>query len=340
MNQKMTDEELSAANRALHSGDSSEADWTDTWGDSVFAHIAAVTAERDGARRERERFRDAVANCAACAENVTLRERVREVERERDQWRESRYIAAGERHEAESRLAAIFQRAGDVTGLINAWNMSPHGARIEGEAADLSKGFTAVARYIVGANAPASEMASVQAWKQEASATLETCAAELGVRPSASEPTTAEAFLRVLEQRAPPSAEVFAMAREPLTDWQRGRVVGVNNIARALAALSLLERRMGAMTLALAPFAAYGKSWGANPADLANPHSSGGMVLLASGGPRAVELTVDDFRRAVATLTDAPPVFTLEEVVRAMERTAIHSPAQRDVVAALNALRK
>jgi hypothetical protein len=39
---KMRDEELSEAQRALHAGDSSEADWTGTWGDAVFAHIAAI----------------------------------------------------------------------------------------------------------------------------------------------------------------------------------------------------------------------------------------------------------------------------------------------------------
>jgi hypothetical protein len=204
------------------------------------------------------------------------------LEAERDEWEEMHAQTAGERdslreflQEAESRLAAIRQRAGDML--------------IPGRAA-LIAGVTAgaaqdVARYILGDDAPApvSEPGGVQ---QEAGTPCEGhdigefCGAcgntGVDMRATHSEPTTAEAFATVRK----------VLGRYP--ECQQDEVDDDN----AQDALSLLERRIGTMGRAA--------------------HE---VVRVALTGPGTIEPDVfKAVQRLELALTDAPPVFTLEEV--------------------------
>lgn len=124
--------------------------------------------------------------------------------------------------------------------------------------------------------------------------------------PATPEPTTAEAFAAV-------RSEVEARARE-----LRGIAPHGGRSLRAVSALSMLERRMGVMVTVIHNVAAF--------LDAEDYH--------------------DTANRLRAALTDAPPVFTLEEVGAALYEhlpTEHHRIAREDtrrVLASLTALRK
>lgn len=111
------------------------------------------------------------------------------------------------------------------------------------------------------------------------------------------ESTTAEAFATVLEA-------------------MRGDA-GINEREAGRSALSLLERRMGAMSRALALVLEHGR-----------------VTREALRGMPARFLV--DVR---AALTDAPPVFTLEEVREAMLRTGADADSIQEGCTHLSALR-
>lgn len=282
MSQKMTDEELSEAKRALHSGDSSEADWTDTWGDAVFAHIAAVTAERNGARSEWAITRDKLD--ASNSECSALREGVREVERERDGWRCSATSFREQRDAAESRLSAILgddapapHEEGHVSGCPLREEMTPDGVPC---ACASIVAMTGMAARVVSSPPP-------------------TCATH-------PDPTTAEAFATA--RAAIDAAESPAL--------NTGEKTAARRVGKE--ALSLLERRMGAKESVL-------------------------RALLSSGvdsqwveGGRKVGLCA----MARSALTDAPPVFTLEEVDASMSKAGVSADECMEIRAHLKSLRK
>lgn len=277
--EKMTDEALANANQI--------ADWLNSEGKStchkLLAHIAALTAERDDYKRSnesvlahndtlRERVqqitaeRDAVGRLAVerGAELDALRERVQALEKLRDDYHvlmNSRGDWQARAEHAESRLAAIRQRAGDTKALV--------------EAHQSGMGCASVARYILGEDASASpqtdDLSAIEQYRENGEAAARV------------EPSTAEAFATVRS-----SMEACGSVHDV-----SGR------------ALSLLERRMGAMELAARDAVAVLHSIGQTKAD------------APLTGDQCAEMTRVKARLHYA-LTDAPPVFTLEEVQTAL----------------------
>jgi hypothetical protein len=217
-----------------------------------------------------------------------------------------------------SEMNAIRQRAGDWRAMTDAY---------EGPAT-VAGGFLAVARYILGEDAPKAErcpepacgtdggehsLACPRAVPDTAPSTAvdeDSCGCEFGgpecqhcaARRNTLEPSTAEAFATVRREMAAEMAEP-------------------NACQHALDALSLLERRMGAMARAA----------------------------------RAALPFVDTSRRRVSirddlavALTAAPPVFTMEEVGRVLSEArdaaegdvCLSTWCTDEVVPRLSALRK
>jgi hypothetical protein len=270
--EKMTDEEMVEAQRARHAGDSSEADWGDEWGDKVFAHIAALTAERETLNDTFQRTLGELDECHR--ENLALRERVQALEKARDEVAEMRAKQAKRANAAERHLAVIRQRAGDADGLEAAW--------VSGDGH--ISGLRAVARYVLGEDATGAEPTCVMcAGANEHQA----CA----IHP---EPTTAEAFATACR-----SAEVWKGCIDAV---ELGAAAQAAH-GRLIDALSWLARRMGAMDAAART--------ALRVAELGSSMTSGQISALRFA------------------LTDAPPVFTLEEVDEVLRTVAHQGSAAR-----------
>jgi hypothetical protein len=132
------------------------------------------------------------------------------------------------------------------------------------------------------------------------------------------EPSTAERLLSeereasitsVLRAAQPTTVELFATVRGPLSDWQRGCVVGSGNVDRAAYALALLEHRMGALARALsdAVSAMERAEMDVGRIGIDGPIGRGAEKDVLDGLSSAAEA-------ARAALTDAPEVYTREEV--------------------------
>jgi hypothetical protein len=210
--------------------------------------------------------------------------------------------ARSARQESESRLSAILQRAGDVGALLAAWEAS-NGSRFS-----IAQKLETVARYVVGEDATGAEAknpycdvrgghtnACDAVTAPAAPSTAEAC----GHCPGCTDENWADADLcerpRSVTKTEDTSrtAEAFATLREAMNHGPLCAYVVSGGWCDCgsgplLNALSLLERRMGAMGRA-------------------------GRMLLASDTLIGLAGAKDAMRDA---LTDAPAVFTLEEVER------------------------
>lgn len=310
----------------------------------LLAHIAALEAERsqlDHVTKELDAVCPGSANRGltpsgrvlwmsathaidvedAQKERDALRERVRALEHELEQERTLSAHLQERTNTAERRLAAIRQRQGEVRDSIAELDEHCQSTVLE------------VLNTVVGEDATG----AVERWKQEASATVGSCARELGMPPPASpEPSTAEAFatLRRLLQLHPD---------RPLRH-------------ASYAALSLLKLRMGAQDAALRlAITAHEAPW---PETERNGLCVGCGAWTPARHPEAHDhkegcteearchaLRNPDWDSIRAALTDAPRVVTLEEVITAMHESwasgiDIESRAELDVLQRLAALRK
>ena len=202
--------------------------WSSLSAGRISAHIAALTAERDEAMHRAKLAAgahvEAVQRCEHNEDVVrALRERVKALEADLDDKRALAHKWKTSAKGLHGHLADIRQRAGEHatvgTIALNAMSLP------DAEPADAG---TAVARYILGEDAPAQT-------ETPSERVTRLCAMEArivgGMEAHHAEPTTAEAFAEV---------------RSLVEDIDAGKAVGTNNVARALSALSLLERRMGA----------------------------------------------------------------------------------------------
>lgn len=236
-------------------------------------------------------------NADACAMLNELRERVQaleaEIERLKRNTREAQQYASEaveERIAAESHLAAIRQRAGDVDTLAKVgetcaimgsldtgWDEAVHADVVErGDVQMLRDVSHGVARYVLGEDEAGRRQAATTARHPEGTVCMSPTCAQCATRH---DPTTAEAF---------------ATVRAVLSGWSR--VVGANSIVldNYLSTLSLLERRMGASDKALRAILAWD-----------DDGRQSGMTAIVTLARQA--------------LTNAPPVFTLEDVRAAMD---------------------
>lgn len=305
MHEKMTDDDVSEALRWFAEGA------PETSG-RLRAHIAALTAERDvlkvqlDSSEERGRLILEKKNEMLAA----LRERVTALEAEKEQWRASRFKAAQERHATESRLAAMRQRARDGEDAMVARARDRfRRERSEGLGMDAALMATTIdtANYLLGDDAPApSEMSGLEgemAEKWDERGCRPSCPGWLNSGHTHVEPEREE------PPAAPATSEAFATVREGLAVLEhRSSGFADNKALRdSQYALSLLERRMGAQNDALR--------------EVLKLHH---------------RLPSDVIAQLQAALTDAPPVFTLEEVKEALGRGSTVD----EVVAILTALRR
>jgi DNA repair exonuclease SbcCD ATPase subunit len=293
MSKKMTDEALAEAKKIHEAGHA----WNRYVQADLLAHIAALTAERDEARgamvlaaNERDDLRRTIeelhaalgTNPGPCgvpslveaAKVLRHKADVADMFRERVRTLEERITRLHVMHsEAKSHLSAIRQRVGDEAGLKTAaWS-----AYDAGESATTMDMVRSVARYILGGAAPAEPLAqppqtddlgAIEQWRENQEA----------------------------EARAEPTmAEAFATLEKGMQEW--GRALENDPVERkahaaSRAALSLLERRMGAMARALQR-----------------------LEMFLTGPTRHDLPSLDEVRTA---LTDAPAVFTLDEVEEAV----------------------
>jgi hypothetical protein len=333
---------------------------------SIRAHIAALTAERDEAAvrhaEEIEAWKDATGlECGGDPDGVTpkglarfiagleqerdtLRERVKVLEeRVRSMDTENRRLAREER-----RLAAIRQRAGDYSALIRTYAATV--AKGPGEGTRKAA-VQAVARYILGEDAPAPSeneqapdvIAHVLGGDGcNPTSEMDGLRGEMAEKPEPTATATLgplwNAHQEVMRNGVEPTtAEAFATARAGLTDAKRGATVAGERAAEHVErTLSLLERRMGEMAWALDPFRAM-----AEVLVRMRPDAPDDAVVrrtsISANSSHA--LTMGDCRR-LAALTDAPPVFTLEEVEQVLRREELGPATARRVRGALTALRK
>lgn len=230
MSQKMTDEQWQEA-LIVHAGGHT---WNKYTQDDVVAHIAALTAERDGEHAERVK----------CVEARRVANTEREtVERERDALRERvKALAHLERDNASlrSRLAAIRKRACTI-GL----------AQEE-------------VRHILGEDTPApSELDGlrgemVEQTAEEARAELEADGVDVPAFLGRCRETVRRARAG-LTTIAPTTAVAFAKLRAEHAAW-------TDDAKRVLPLLSLLERRMAAQDAALRRYLAqYDEKGGPTP---------------------------------------------------------------------------
>jgi hypothetical protein len=206
---------------------------------------------------------------------VALVEGVRRVVTERDAVDRERNGAALRMETAESRLAAIRDRAGDKRACWEAYMDELCDGHRKGAVA-------AVARFILGDEAPPSEMDGLRGEMAERICEHDVVPCTTCHPPASPEPTTAEACATV-------RAWVEDKTHRAPESWRA-----------ATEALSLLERRMGAMGRAAA---------------LA-PHGAHCAFLVSAPVPWKCDCWKRD------ALADAPPVFTLEEVRNAGEVVA------------------
>lgn len=284
---------------------------------ALLRHFAALTAERDealvqakGHRLDAEALARVIKQVRAAvgiddddgSRHVPgLAETVRAVLSERDTLRErvralETQVKAADRDAATwlRRLCRISQRAVDADGLGLAYAKG-YADRGEGEHRNA---LGAVASYVVGED-------GAGAWRccrgLEACTEADPCTACESVpdaTPTA--PTTAEhahSYMAGCNASCPPAepttAEDIATVRAGISPLSFDDVAP---IVRARDALSLLERRMGAMGRVLSDFVAQA------------PHAW------------TVKTLYDFHARAVAALTDAPAVYTLDDVGATCER--------------------
>jgi hypothetical protein len=371
MNEKMTDEELNLIQRDAALPVEHQSPGADERG-RLLAHIAALTVERDALGRlaielgaELDDLRRSVEELhsvlgtndgtphgpglveAARAlrkkadEADALRERVQAQTTYKEAWRTRADVA-------ESRLSAIRQRAGDTDGLVRVgevcaimgspnceWDDAIHeDVRQRGDDGVVRDVATGTARFIVGNDAPAAppsqppqtddlDAIEQRHENQGAEATTETTAARL-LREERE--TQVAAVRRAAE---PTTAEAFVTVRKHLyqDDYEDG--------GETLTMIALLERRMGAMVPLLRFFRQ-------RTAEALDTDVVGHVVLFrkgaweARGYPPPI-LTVAHVR---AALTDAPPVFTQEEVEKALVATGIGPVACEQVLGCLKSMRR
>lgn len=239
---------------------------------SLEEHIAVVEAERDEAKRK---YLDTLEQKGEALREVERAEAERDALRERVEALDAGQAELFNRcQRAESTLSAIRRRAGDTMALV----------RVHQE----QQGCASVARYIVGdgtaLEATPTTVDPLHPTGRCACAGEGTCAWCCdAVRREAfnPEPTTAEAFATVRAVLQPLKAE-GPYVRHP----------------DALAALALLERRMGAQETALRRLL-----WD-------DGHLKGCKDVRRSDGECMSECAL-----ARAALVDDPPVFTLETPV-------------------------
>lgn len=311
MHEKMTDEALHRM-KARHESRLMSADEAKMW-----AHIAALTSERDLAMTQRDAKEGDVLRWERSAadmrnERDALRERVKALEahdretRRANTWRERADAA-------ESRLAAMRQRAEDADMLEEkaqaAYSECGMGAVV------MRRVSLAVARHILGDDASApSEMSGLEG---EMADTSDMERADYKAPP-------ARDALETPTPPAPTTSEAFAATCRPLAVVAHGGGISTDDAHRALAALSLLERRMGAQEAAIRRLIRDAERQDSMP-ETTNEHGER-MV-------RVQWVLVESLR---AALTDAPPVFTLEEIREALGRGSTVD----EVVAILTALRR
>jgi hypothetical protein len=256
---------------------------------SLDEHLAALTAERDGLSESRVRALNDLSNKEL--EMRTLRERVRALDQEVDFANEALGTPAGvtlRDHAAAvaSRLSGILQRAGEKDTLWRLFNAE----------VSITKGLRAAVRYVVGDGATGAAPSDPTGCtcgaddEPEGSPDKSHTRACAPRRPSEPAPTTAEAFATVLKGLGPFPAHGERDA--------------------AAHALSLLERRMGAMGKAL------------------------------RGCRTHLKCTTGCACDVCSALTDAPPVFTLEEVRSTMLGDGHTAEDTEQVVTGLSALRR
>jgi hypothetical protein len=209
-------------------------------------------------------------------------------------WRAGARAANARALAAESRLSAIRQRAGDVGGLLGAWEAS-NGSRFS-----IAQKLGAVARHIV---------------KEDATGATVDGAREGPAHPEpehdpsyAPEPSTVEAFVtvRMTDERIRNLCE-----QEPGLDQDDAEEV-LSELKRARSSESLLERRVGAMGQGVRRLAEGLDRF---------PTPVGCSVETDTGAhEECPRCELDALREmAHAALTDAPRVFTLEEVRKVLE---------------------
>jgi hypothetical protein len=317
MNEKMTEEELEQARKVADALNEEKASTVHR----LLAHIATLTSDLAESRtssddyrhgceeltRDRDTLRERVqalehdakgygelmlllgdALGMASVTGVALVERVRRVVAERAAMDRERNNAALRMEAAESSLSAIRQRAGDVSGFFRA-------SGGVGAPGWLERGLG----FVLGDDARPS--APPEAFTHEKGL-------DAGVFDWAPEETKAVRLMREEREAAakmarraaePTAAEAFATARRFLDqkadDDHSGPYV---SLAETCGALSLLERRWGAL-------------WRTFTEEMAHwPTCPSGSDFSEAGWARC-----DCHMEQVRTfLTDAPPVFTLEEV--------------------------
>jgi hypothetical protein len=278
---------------------------------------AVLTAELEAERRSRVSISEiATKNANHWAD---WEQRARALESERDALRERvealedmTKTQSGERHEewqrrvaAESTLAAIRQRAvdaetGAIMGGAGTWDDDIHADVVaRGAEGMLRDAARGVARYILGEDGAEAVPSCPRCAKPMPFDQAHLCL------PAAPEPTTAEAFATVRAVLSPLTSQ-GPHVRHP----------------EGVAALSLLERHMGAL-------------WRTFVEEMAHwPTCPSGNDFSDAGWARC-----DCHMGQVRTiLTDAPPVFTLEEVERLAAEHCSAGDASR-LVRALAALR-
>lgn len=334
MSEKMTDEEL---NRALR--DVAGAGLLDVAG-WFRAHIAALTAERDGLKvqldgaEERGRMIFDAKNKMLDA----LRERVQALEADLEDKRALANMWMQSAQRLHGSLAAIRHRAGDEKRLGQECNAGATGDPIWATLHPVERkrwvdGAGAVARYILGDDAPLNPGAGggedtsgccyqraggCEAHRKTA-APPEAFAHEKGLDAGVfrAEDEDPPLILPTTTARAAPTTpEAFATVRKGREWWAEsaGDAPAGVEARRDLTLLALLERRMGAQEAAI-------------------------RAVLATKGANTLE-SIDAWNALRASITGAPPVFTLEEAVNAVRSYTGSETTVDDVRRALTALRK
>lgn len=289
--------------------------------DTLREQLAKVTAERDEMKRILDDIQATTTPrsfqgelVAATVERLAnerdaLRERVRALAEQAETKARMLATARQRGDAAESRLAAIRQRAANSAAMADIYE--EHDGSIE-------ESCLAVARYITGEDAQppqTDDLSAVEQWRENVEAKAEKCrCGEPQSRHDATgyrmawdggpnwsvicdgftpaEPTTAEAFatVRMTDERLRNICE-----QEPGLDADDAEEV-LAELKRARDNETLLERRMGAQRRALEE-------------TLKLHHRMPGDIVA----------------QIQVALTDAPPVFTLEEVERAARGVAADS---------------
>lgn len=273
MNEKMTDEELEQALESMLKGFMQARR-------KVRAHIAALTAERDALKAEMAD--ECKAHMRLQEDARAIRERVQALEAERDTARDAGIRQHKARLEAESRLAAIRTTARTLQSMSLSTVMG----------GEWNRQASALIREMAGDDARPSAPPEAFAHEKgvdagvfdddDRSPTPPAVVAAAGGVGLPQLPTTPEAFATVRERFAALRGASHVM--HELGVESDGSVE--SGVAKAEAALTLLERRMGAMDAAIRAFISE------------HPCTPDGCQYC---------------KGLHATLTDAPAVLTLEQ---------------------------